>query len=270
MRHPLPQEEAVHRVVVLHRSGGFSITRKYWLPAGMRPRPRDVDGWATRYGARMRHVATLIAAIVIAPLVWILVAFGQDRSAQAFANAHGRGAFHTGDFLRPLLFLAAAGILLGLIATLRFSPLGAVLAGAAYAASYAVLLIAPQGLLGLFGHTLSIAGRDADLSTPIRTGTTLLLGAVLLVAVASVGRWRRWPRSSAPASVTAAPDQTGSTQEAPDRALGADGLGLSPVGQRAEPEFATRSPTGSAPAATGGDGSHWAALTRDGSEDAWR
>ena len=58
----------------------------------------------------MRHVGTLFAAIVIAPLAWILLAFGQERSAGAFADAQSSGAFHGGDFLRPLLFLAAAGI----------------------------------------------------------------------------------------------------------------------------------------------------------------
>jgi hypothetical protein len=31
----------------------------------------------------MRHVGTLIAAIISAPLAWILLAYGQDRSVQA-------------------------------------------------------------------------------------------------------------------------------------------------------------------------------------------
>src|SRR5258705_9110670 len=142
----------------------------------------------------MRHIGTLIAALVIAPLAWILTAYGQDRSAQTFANAGSGGAVNTGDVTRALLLLAAAGVLLGLIATLRFSPLGAAVSGAAYIAIYATLLIAPHGLLNLFNHTVSVAGQRADLSTPIRTGTTLILGAAMLVGVASVGRWRRWPR----------------------------------------------------------------------------
>jgi hypothetical protein len=141
----------------------------------------------------MRHVATLIAAIVIAPVAWVMIAFGQERSAQAFASAHSNGA-HPGAFLWPLLLLAGAGIFLGIVATLRFSPAGAVLAGAVYAASYVVLLIDPTWLLDRLDRTVSIAGRHADLVTPVRTGTALLLGALLLVAVASVGRWRRWPQ----------------------------------------------------------------------------
>jgi hypothetical protein len=171
----------------------------------------------------MRHTATLIAAIVIAPLAWILIAFGQDRSAQAFANAQSNGGFHAGDFVRPLLFLAAAGILIGLIATLRVSPVGAVLTGVVYAGSYALLLVTPKRLVNLLPHHLSVAGRSADLTTPLRTGTTLLLGAAMLVAVTSAGRWRRWParteaEAGSPASDPLAP------LEPKTRVVGADGL----------------------------------------------
>jgi hypothetical protein len=141
----------------------------------------------------MRHLATVIAAIVVAPLAWIMIAFGQERSAQAFDHAHGGSVAHPGDFVRPLVLLAGAGILLGLLATLRLSPAGAVLTGAMYASSYLALLINPTWLLARLDRDVSVAGRHADLATPIRTGTTLLLGALLLVAVVSVGRWRRWP-----------------------------------------------------------------------------
>ena len=147
----------------------------------------------------MRHIATLIAAVVIAPLAWILLAFGQDRSVQVIAAGDRAGYLHGSDFLRPVLVLAAAGLLLGLIATLRFSPLGATVAGAGYAATYLLLLAAPGGVLGLFGHDLSIAGRQADMSTPIRTGTSLALGGLMLVALVSVGRWRGRPRREEPA-----------------------------------------------------------------------
>jgi hypothetical protein len=145
----------------------------------------------------MRHLATVIAAIVIAPLAWIVIAFGQERSAQAFDHAQGGSVAHPGDFVQPLVLLAGAGILLGLLATLRFSPLGAVLTGAVYASSYVALLIDPKWLLRRLDRNVSVAGWHADPATPIRTGTTLLLGALLLVAVVSVGRWRRWPAPAA-------------------------------------------------------------------------
>ncbi len=168
----------------------------------------------------MRHVGSLIAALVIAPLAWLLVAYGEDRSAQAFANAQSTGAFDATDFLRPVLLLGAAGLLLGLIATLRFSPVGATVAGAGYATSYAMLLVAPDGVMRLFRHHLSVAGRQADLGTPLRTGTALLLGATMIVAVASVGRWRRWPRTEAADATDGVPP----ARLDEDRPLGADGL----------------------------------------------
>jgi hypothetical protein len=156
----------------------------------------------------MRHIGTLIAAIVIGPLAWILIAFGQDRSATAFANAQKNSAFHTGDFVRPLIFLAAAGLILGLVATLRLSPLGAGLMGLVYALSYVWLFIDAKGLLDLFKHNLSIGGQTADPTTPVRTGTTLLIGALLLVSVASTSRWRRRARPDAVAA-PAVPAGTG-------------------------------------------------------------
>jgi hypothetical protein len=143
----------------------------------------------------MRHIGTLIAAIVIGPLAWILIAFGQDRSAAAFAKAASTHAFHTGDFVRPLIYLAAAGLLLGLVATLRFSPLGAGLTGVVYVASYVWLLIDPKGLVDLFNRQLSIAGQHADPTLPVQTGTTLIVGALLVVALFSGARWRRWPKA---------------------------------------------------------------------------
>lgn len=169
----------------------------------------------------MRHLSTLIAAVFIAPLSWVLLAYGQDGSAQALTVAG------YGDFVRPAVCLAGAGLLLGLLATLRFSPLGVVVTGAGYAASYLALLAAPDRVLDLFSLNMNVAGRHADLATPLRTGTTLLLGALMLVAVASVARWRAWP------STEASTDPATPAEKSPeDRLLGADGL--------REPEYAMR------------------------------
>jgi hypothetical protein len=143
----------------------------------------------------MRHVGTMIAAIIIAPSAWLLLAIGQDQSTEAFTREQANSSLNSHDFVKPLLFLAAAGVLLGLIATLRFSPLGAVMTGIAYAGSYALLLVAPDRVLDTLPDNISIAGFHADATTPLRSGTTLLVGALLLVAIISIGRWRRWPDS---------------------------------------------------------------------------
>jgi hypothetical protein len=190
----------------------------------------------------MRHLYTLIAAVFVAPLSWILLAFGQDRSAQAFANAQHNGAYDTSDFVRPMVYLAVAGLLLGLLATLRFSPLGAVLTGMGYAASYVALLFDPKGVLGLFPKNLSMAGHSVDPTIPLRTGTAMLLGALMLVAAVSVGRWRRWPSAEEP--------EQAAFEQAQDRPLGMDGLGLGlshPAS--AEPELVAR--YGSSPRRSG-------------------
>ncbi|WBB68629.1 hypothetical protein [Micromonospora sp. WMMD812] len=179
----------------------------------------------------MRHIWTMIAAVVVAPLAWLLLAYGQDRSLQAFANEESAGAFATGDFVRPAVSLAAAGLLLGLLATLRFSPLGAVLTGLVYTGSYVALLVSPDGVVGAFPKSVSLAGHSVDPTTPLRTGGALMLGGLLLVGVASVGRWRRWP-------APAAEDADLSTEPVThpeDRPLGVDGLGLGANPARPEP-----------------------------------
>ena len=141
----------------------------------------------------MRHFGTVLAALVIAPLAWLLLAFGQAETLKSAAGRPDTAVIESHDFLQPLLFLAAAGVLLGVIATLRFSPLGAVLAGTAYLVSYTVLLIDPRGFLGFLPHDVSFLGFHADATTPLRTGTAAFAGAMMLIAVLSRGRWRRWP-----------------------------------------------------------------------------
>jgi len=192
----------------------------------------------------MRHYGTLIAAIVISPLAWILLAFGQDRSAHVFANAQNNNAsLAGGDFVYPLLFLGAAGLLLGLIGTLRFSPLGATFAGLVYVASYAALVIMPKGLMDFAGHNLYILGHGADMSAPIRSGTAMAFGAALLLSVFSVSRWRRWPRSATFGSE--------SSSLLPDY----NPLGTSASERDTEPDLVGRYGSGSS--SSGGFGSSW-------------
>ncbi|MFG2056133.1 hypothetical protein ACGFI9_19110 [Micromonospora sp. NPDC048930] len=180
----------------------------------------------------VRHVWTMIAAVVIAPLAWLLLAYGQERSLQAFADQASTGGFTHGVFAGPALCLAAAGLLLGLIATLRLSPTGAVLTGGVYTASYLALLVNPDAVLDVFPASMSVAGRTADPTLPLRTGVSLLLGGLLLVSVVSVGRWRRWPVTSD----VHPRESIGSAVTLPeDRASGAEGPGLAPASDAAEP-----------------------------------
>ncbi|MET7393495.1 hypothetical protein ABZS66_08385 [Dactylosporangium sp. NPDC005572] len=178
----------------------------------------------------MRHIRTLIAALVVAPLAWVLLALGQVRSADAF----GGNTLHTGDFVRPVAFLAAAGLLLGLLGTLRFSPLGATVIGVLYTLSYTMLLVAPSRTMKLFNDDLWVAGKHIDLTAPIRSGTTMVLGVLLLIGAASMQRWRRWPQQQ--------PEPAESPETTATRPLGVDGLGLTPTYRDPEPDSTVRYP----------------------------
>ncbi|MFD0783466.1 hypothetical protein ACFQZ8_05995 [Micromonospora azadirachtae] len=173
----------------------------------------------------MRHIKTVIAALIVGPLAWVLLAAGQGRSLRVFADAQDNGAPPGAiALLKPLLVLVAAGLLLGLIATVRVSPLGSVLTGLAYTISYVSMLFSPARLLDLLGHKLGVAGYQIDLLTPVRTGTTLLLGVLLMVGVVSVQRWRRWPQKDTDEQGVDVPDKTIPPVSERDRPLGADAL----------------------------------------------
>jgi hypothetical protein len=136
-------------------------------------------------------------------------------------NEEAAGAFSGGDFIRPALCLGAAGLLLGLLGSLRFSPAGAVVTGLAYTVSYLGMLVDPDAVLNVLPGRVSLAGREADLVTPLRTGSAMVLGAALLLAVASVARWRRAAGVREETADGGAP-----LVLREERPLGADGLGL--------------------------------------------
>lgn len=179
----------------------------------------------------MRHIRSLIVAIVVAPLAWLLLALGQAESAGAFPGIGG--ALHPGDFVQPVAVLAGAGLLLGILGLLRLSPLGALVTGVVYTLSYTMLLVAPSQVVELAGRDLSVAGRHIDPVAPIRTGTTMLLGVILLVGAVSMRRWQRWPARA---------DEAAEAMTASERLVGTDGLGLSPWYRDPEPETAIRYP----------------------------
>jgi hypothetical protein len=180
----------------------------------------------------MRHLGSLIAGVVAVPLGWLLLAFGQVGSAKAFANVASTGTYHTHDFVRPLIFLAVAGIVIGLIATLRISPVGPLVAGIAYAGSYVALLISPKHTFDALNYNVKIAGQTADLTLPLTTGAGLAIGAALLVAVVSASRWRRWPRpeTEVPGEEESEPTLTDDTLTAPSWSAFASASGSSSSG----------------------------------------
>jgi hypothetical protein len=223
----------------------------------------------------MRHIKTLIAALILGPLAWVLLAAGQGRSLRVFEDAQeSGGVLDPNALLKPLLVLAAAGLLLGLIATVRISPLGSVLTGLTYSVSYVGLFFSPARLLDLLSHKLSVAGYQIDLLTPVRTGTTLLLGSLLLVGVASVQRWRRWPQSDADEPTVVVPAKISPPGSERDRPLDADGfrpLGAGRLGSTRQAEDPTKPGKADEPEPAMAGGSRWIdSLRSDSTNEPWQ
>src|SRR5437764_15284327 len=68
----------------------------------------------------MRHRGSLLAALILGPAAWILLAYGQTDLKPAGDD---------GRWWEKAAFLAVAGLLVGLVATTRVSPLGPLVAG---------------------------------------------------------------------------------------------------------------------------------------------
>src|SRR5215468_10567246 len=114
-------------------------------PHGRSPNRTRVPGLAgTGTVPRMRHIGSLIAGIIAAPVAWLLIGWGQLNLAKPLATAAQTGTFHTNDFVKPFVILAVAGLVVGLVASLRLSPVGPLVAGAALVAPYIALLVAPS------------------------------------------------------------------------------------------------------------------------------
>ena len=79
----------------------------------------------------MRHFGSLVLALVLAPVVWVAIAFGTNRLARGVLDLSGSA--DTDKYLGIGLILVAA-IGLGVLLVPRLSPLGPALAGAGFLA----------------------------------------------------------------------------------------------------------------------------------------
>ncbi|MDI1460473.1 hypothetical protein QEZ54_05785 [Catellatospora sp. KI3] len=136
----------------------------------------------------MRHVWSLLAAIVITPLAWAAAAQGQAMLAVSVSPDVPTGMWV------GLAVLAGAGLVLGLIGALRQSPVGPLFTALVYLGFTAWFLAQPVATLQALDWGWKIGGYRADLTLPLQTGLLAAVGALLLVAVFSPGRWRAWPK----------------------------------------------------------------------------
>jgi hypothetical protein len=148
----------------------------------------------------MRHLWSLIAGLVAAPLVWVLIAAGQNGSSQTISNWVKNDTFNWANLLEPAVYLAAAGLVLGLVGTLRISPLGPLVAGLILVTPYAAMFRVPFDVRDAVPNGWRLFGDRLQLDLPLDNGTLFLIGAMLLIATFSAQRWRRWPAGPEAAS----------------------------------------------------------------------
>ncbi|WP_405094443.1 hypothetical protein [Micromonospora sp. NBC_01412] len=148
----------------------------------------------------MRHLWSFLAGLVVAPVTWVLVTLGQDGSSRTITRWVEIGTFNTANLIEPAVYLAVAGILLGLLGTLRVSPLGPLVAGLLLVTPYVAMFIAPFEVRDIVPEGWKVLSDPLPLHLPVQNGTLFLLGVLLLMATASRQRWRRWPQpATAPA-----------------------------------------------------------------------
>jgi hypothetical protein len=217
----------------------------------------------------MRHLWSSLAGLVAAPLVWVLIALGQGGSLRLVDLWEREGDFDTTHLIAPAGYLAAAGVVLGLLATLRVSPAGPLVAGALLVTPYALMFANPLTVRDELPAARDVLGETLRLTLPLDNGTLLLIGVLLLMAVFSAQRWRRWPAPAAgPAAEAPAPSEAPGADEGPPADEPTEPLPDGELGDR--PLAGSRpvgyDPTGYETASTGNEaglgGSPWLAPPR--------
>ncbi|MER7168254.1 hypothetical protein ABT336_19570 [Micromonospora sp. NPDC000207] len=155
----------------------------------------------------MRHLWSFLAGLAVAPVTWVLVTLGQDGSSRTVGRWVEVGAFNTANLIEPAVYLGVGAILLGLLGTLRFSPLGPLVAGLLLVTPYVGMLVAPFQVRDRIPQGWSVFGDPLPLELPVDNGTLFLIGVMLVMATFSRQRWRRWPRTGAAVTPPAAAPQ---------------------------------------------------------------
>lgn len=159
----------------------------------------------------MRHLWSLIAGVVLAPIVWAVAAYGQAVTAQVLAG--GAPTSFESKLLIAAAAFVGAGLVFGIIGTLRVSPIGPIVAGLFYLGSYAVAVFAPATANDAFNRVTKVGDYEVHYATAVTTGLIPVLGAALLMAVFSAGRWRAWPSDAVAEPVATTPVSPAGTPE---------------------------------------------------------
>ncbi|RIV34467.1 hypothetical protein [Micromonospora radicis] len=155
----------------------------------------------------MRHLWSFLAGLVVAPITWVLITLGQDGSAGTVNRWVEIGTSNTANLIEPAVYLAVGGIVLGLLGTLRISPLGPLVAGLLLITPYVGLFVTPFRVRDRIPGDWEFLGDPLPLRLPVENGTLFLIGVLLLMATFSGQRWRRWPQPVAEPVPAEAPTQ---------------------------------------------------------------
>ena len=133
----------------------------------------------------MRHVRSILYALVLAPVVWVLcgVGFTGDLIGRA------RDTSGTIELLIGLLLLLLAGAAYAILIFAPISPAGPVLGGLAFLGIGLWALAAPSSYAGVWPPSVSKDG--FDLSLP-GYGLALLLAVPMFCTALSARRWAKY------------------------------------------------------------------------------
>jgi hypothetical protein len=132
----------------------------------------------------MRHLRSILYALVLAPAVWVLAGVGFTHDL----TSRGRD-FFTAESLSGLLLLIFSGILFAILAFSPISPLGPTLAGATFLGVTYWAWSNPESYAGAWSPEVVKDG--FDLSRP-GYGLAALLAVPLLCTALSARRWARY------------------------------------------------------------------------------
>jgi len=132
----------------------------------------------------MRHLGSLALTVVLAPIVYLLIGFGQGKLSLGFGPDHTKWS----TVAVAVAALLGAGVCYALLTLTRISPIGPMLAGAAY---IAVPLVA-MAKRGTIYHDLdhSVLGVHHATLLPLTSGVLIFAGLPLIATMFSGRRWR--------------------------------------------------------------------------------
>jgi hypothetical protein len=132
----------------------------------------------------VRHLRSILYALVLAPAAWILTGIGLTD------DLHGRARQYTGvESFTGLLLLLLAGAAYAILVFSPISPAGPALSGLAYLGVVVWALVAPASYAGVWPAGVTKPG--FDLSRP-GYGLAALLAVPLICTALSARRWARY------------------------------------------------------------------------------